>query len=134
MSITMHSRRYGRKALFLDDLQRTLTAVVSNVASLAILAVLLVAVWVAFSFVRVSLAEDEELAPATLPTPASTINTGGANLSRREPLVYVADDSSYFHVCGHNPTGATRHALPASMARTRGYEPCPDCIKVKNDN
>ena len=141
MSITMHPRRYGRKAVILDGFDKGLTAVVSNIASLAILAVLLFAAWIVFSFVRVILAGSEESAAA--PSPAAltgqAFGTAAGSpapaLARREPLVYLTEgDPAYFHLCGHNPTGASRHALPTSMARSRGFAPCPDCFRpARND-
>ena len=141
MSITMQSRHYGRKVAILDGFRRGLTAIVSNIASLAILATLLFVAWVAFSFVRVSWAgsEDSTAAPSASALMKHASGTAGASPApahaRREPLVYLADgDPTYFHLCGHNPTGASRNALPTSMAQSRGFAPCPECFRPARDD
>jgi hypothetical protein len=141
MSITIEPHRYERKVVTLDNFRRTLASTVSNIASLAILAALLLAVWVAFSFVRVSLAggegSDDPPSQVAPPGQAPGMAAGSvpATLAKREPLVYLAEgDAAYFHLCGHNPSGASRHALPAAMARSRGFAPCPDCFRqARND-
>lgn len=115
-------------------LSRSLRAIVSKAASLAILAAIVLVAWVAFSFARISLAGDFEpaaassaqLVPAAKPAEASA----ATNLGRRESLVYVTSgDERHYHQCGHNPTGAERQAITTGLARTRGLQPCPACFR-----
>jgi hypothetical protein len=105
--------------------------VLSKLASLAILAGLLVAAWVAVSFVRTGLAvsDETEQAPQAPPVraPEGASNTVAP---KREPIVYVAEsDSTHYHQCGHAPTDGPRQAIPASLARSRGLEPCSVCFR-----
>jgi hypothetical protein len=105
-----------------------LAVVLSKIASLAILAAVVTAAWVAFSFVRTGFtsSDDEEVTAA----PAVVRPAENAVPPKREPIVYVAEsDETYYHQCGHAPADSPRQAVPASLARSRGFEPCPVCFK-----
>ena len=109
------------------------STIVSKAASLAILATLALVAWVAFSFVRISLAGDappvSAHADAALPAKKPE-NQGSSNLSQKDSLVYISDgDAQHYHQCGHNPTGNERQAVVPALARTRGLTPCPACFK-----
>jgi hypothetical protein len=120
-------------------LRRNLTVIVSKAASLAILASLVLTAWVAFSFVRISLAGNlgdvsagagPEPVPPGAPAKPGDVPAAAVNLAKREPLVYITEgDATHFHLCGHNPTGAERQAIPAGLARSRGFSPCQACFR-----
>jgi len=116
-------------------LTRILGVILSKAASLAILASLVLTAWVVFSFVRISLAGNvgevsAEVTAASAPARHPDIPAAAVNLAKREPLVYITDgDAKHFHLCGHNPTGAKRQAIPAGLARTRGFVACPACFR-----
>jgi hypothetical protein len=129
----MDSSKQSRRPAFVYPVRAQnqaggLDVVLSKVASLAILATLLVVAWVAFSFLRTSLAGSPQEAQS-VPTTKAVAPTVPAHLAKREPIVYVAEtDTTYYHQCGHMPEGCPRQAVTASVARTRGFAPCPDCF------
>jgi hypothetical protein len=129
----MDSSKQSRRPAFVYPVRAhnqagALDVVLSKVASLAILATLLVVAWVAFSFLRTSLAGSPGETPP-IPTTKAVAPAVPNHLAKREPIVYVAEtDTNFYHQCGHMPEGCPRQAVPASVARTRGFAPCPDCF------
>jgi hypothetical protein len=128
----MDSEQQSRRSAFVFPVRAQpqaggLPVVLSKVASLAILAAIVTAAWVAFSFVRTGLAGSREDTPppAGAHIPQSAAKSQPA---KREPLVYLAEsDSTYYHQCGHTPDDSPREAVPVSLAKTRGFAPCPEC-------
>ena len=137
MKIHMQRHNTVRKLLIAGRFSaQILPAVVPKIASMAILAALLATAWVAFTFVRVSLAESATPAPAASqarPAARTAEPLAGAvatTLGKREPLVYLTEgDAATYHLCSHNPTGAPRQAVPVAMARSRGYAACGSCFR-----
>jgi hypothetical protein len=131
LKLIVQARRRGRNGDFFTP----------NFTSLAILAALAGAVWMAFSFARVNLttptaaaqtsgafADEPGAAPAQPPVRAAV-------LSKREGIVYLAvGDGSYYHCSGHLSHEGQRQAMTVDVARSRGFVPCPVCIRPKSDS
>lgn len=113
----------------------------SNVATLAVLATVIVTAWLVIAFSRVSVASSSEShtvepIPVRAPVQATPVSQSwSANstvLAKREVLVYILDgDSTYFHSPMH-VHDSDRQAVPLAVAKTRGLVPCPVCFRTKN--
>jgi len=132
----MDSAKKSRREVFVAHVRTEpsigrLSVVLSKIASMAILAALVTAAWVVFSFVRTSLAGAPEVEQQqAIQTTRTSEATSQTQLSKREPIVYIsAADTTYYHQCGHTPEGGGRQALSASLARSRGIQPCPVCFR-----
>jgi hypothetical protein len=133
LKLIVRARRRGRSVDFFTP----------NFSSLAVLAALAGAVWMAFSFARVNLttpmaaaqtaeAFAGESGHSAIPSQSSV---RGTVLSKREGIVYLAvGDGAFYHCSGHLSHEAQRQAMTIDVARSRGFAPCPVCFKPKADN